>query len=144
MTMLSILKSVTRQWRPTLTNPHVRYVYCCLHVSATAHVSSEQLVFLYKLIDGVAKGSFGTHVASIAGVPKEVVDRATVISTDFAAKFKQKIEGKVRSALPLPVQADFAYLAKLVQGMSLPDDKFRQHEVLNTIRQTAARFPKTV
>lgn len=99
-----------------------------------------QLVFLYKLVDGVATGSFGTHVASLAGVPADVVERAEVISADFAAKFKKKIEGNTRSTIPLPVQADFAYLAKLVAGMSLPDDTTRRREVLNTIRQTVAKI----
>lgn len=106
-------------------------------------LDAPQLAFLYKLVDGVAEGSFGTHVASLAGVPSEVVERAKVISADFATKFKKKIEGKTRSALPLPVQADFAYLAKLVNGLSLPDDAARHREVLNTIRQTVAKVVAT-
>jgi DNA mismatch repair protein MSH6 len=68
------------------------------------------------------------------------VERAKTISEDFAAKFKKKIEGKARSAVPLPVQADFAFLVKLVQGMSLPDDTVRKREVLATIRQTVSKL----
>ncbi|EJD51320.1 DNA mismatch repair protein Msh6 [Auricularia subglabra TFB-10046 SS5] len=111
-----------------------------MHMATRVDDERRELVFLYKLVDGVATGSFGTHVASLAGVPSDVVERAEVISIDFAAKFKKKIEGKSRSALPLPVQADFAYLAKLVSGLSLPDDSVRQREVLSTIRKTAAKL----
>ncbi|KZV87127.1 hypothetical protein EXIGLDRAFT_210105 [Exidia glandulosa HHB12029] len=111
-----------------------------MHMATRVDDEKRELVFLYKLVEGVATGSFGTHVASLAGVPSDVVERAEVISADFATKFKKKIEGKTRSALPLPVQADFAYLTKLVSGLSLPDDETRRREVLKTIRQTVAKI----
>ncbi len=39
----------------------------------------EQLVFLHKIIDGPADKSYGIHVARLAGVPREVNDRAKEI-----------------------------------------------------------------
>lgn len=53
-----------------------------------------QLIFLYKLIHGVAESSFGTHVANLAGVPLDVVKRADLISKDFAKQFKEKLQIK--------------------------------------------------
>ena len=36
----------------------------------------EELVFLYQLIDGYADSSFACHIASLAGVPSELIKRA--------------------------------------------------------------------
>ncbi|KAG8682404.1 DNA mismatch repair protein msh6, partial [Ceratobasidium sp. 394] len=49
-----------------------------------------QLVMMYKFIEGVAPGSFGTHVANVAGVPSSVVDRAEQVSRDFAEASRKK------------------------------------------------------
>lgn len=100
-----------------------------------------QLVFLYKLIDGIATSSFGTHVASLAGVPMDVVGRAEVISRDFASKFKEKIEGKRKksasSRLSIDAQADFAYLYKLATGgCDLDGDVMRRREVLKGLKDS--------
>ena len=103
-----------------------------------ANTSSLQLVFLYKLVDGVAGSSFGTHVANLAGVPLEVVERADAVSKDFARHFKEKLEGKkVKAAgrMPLAAQADFAYLFKLATGvLDMPADAFRRREVLRILK----------
>jgi DNA mismatch repair protein MSH6 len=91
---------------------------------------------LYKLVDGIATSSFGTHVAKLAGVPNEVVERADAISRDFAQQFKAKIEDRKKSktanaALPLVAQADFAYLLSLALGKSpMPENPVRRREVL--------------
>jgi DNA mismatch repair protein MSH6 len=103
-----------------------------------------QLVFQYKLIDGIATGSFGTHVASLAGVPADVVTRATAVSTDFASHFRARVEGKrARTAgarVPLLVQADFAFLHALVNGRKLLDDNpVRRREVLVGLKAAVGR-----
>lgn len=115
-----------------------------LNNSLADSLSCLQLVFLYKLIDGAASGSFGTHVANLAGVPIEVVERADTISKDFARNFKDKIEGKKNKAtgrLPLTAQADFAYLHALATGkIELPEDKVRQREVLMGIKRAVQSY----
>jgi len=37
---------------------------------------AEEVVFLHKIVDGGTDRSFGVHVARLAGVPKDVIDRA--------------------------------------------------------------------
>jgi DNA mismatch repair protein MutS len=37
------------------------------------------VIFLHKIVAGVADKSYGIHVARLAGVPREVVERARVI-----------------------------------------------------------------
>jgi DNA mismatch repair protein MSH6 len=100
---------------------------------------------LYKLIAGVATGSFGTHVANLAGVPMEVVKRAETVSHDFARQFKEKLEGKQQKAatskLPLVAQADFVYLFKLASGkLQMPENPVRQREVLMRLKETVKKY----
>jgi len=108
-----------------------------MHMKTMVDDEKQELVFLYKLVSGIASSSFGTHVASLAGVPTTVVDRADVVSKDFAKQFKEKIEGKRKQArLPLVLQADFAYLMGLVSGKEgLPEDKEKAREVLKGLKE---------
>lgn len=110
-----------------------------MHMSTLVDDEKMELVFLYKLVEGVASSSFGTHVANLAGVPMEVVERADVVSKDFARNFKEKIEGKKTKAsgrLPLVLQADFAYLISVATGkVELPDEKVRRQKVLKGLKR---------
>lgn len=104
-----------------------------------------QLIFLYKLVEGVASSSFGTHVANLAGVPLDVVKRAEIISKDFAQQFKARLEGKQKKAatarLPLVAQADFAYLHGLATGKhQMPENVIRRNEVLMRLKETVRRY----
>lgn len=106
-----------------------------------------QLVFLYKLINGAAESSFGTHVANLAGVPLPVVERADVISKDFALKFKEKLQIKqaqhASARMPLVAQADFAYLFKLGSGeLTLPDDPIRRKELIGRMKNIIQQYVK--
>ena len=95
-----------------------------------------QLVWLYKLAEGVAPSSFGTHVASLAGVPASVVKRADVVSEDFARQFAARLANRRIGKIPVTAQADFAFLTKLVEGMlKLDDDPMRRREVLQIIKK---------
>lgn len=72
-------------------------------------------------------------------MPTAVVDRADVVSKDFAKQFKEKIEGKrKRDRLPLVLQADFAYLIGLVSGKErLPEDEAKAREVVKGLKEAA-------
>ncbi|KAI0935020.1 hypothetical protein AcV7_003936 [Taiwanofungus camphoratus] len=115
-----------------------------MHMATIVDDEKRELVFLYKLVEGVASSSFGTHVANLAGVPLEVVERAEVVSKDFAQHFREKIEGKKHKAsgrLPLVAQADFAYLHGLATGKyELPQDKVRQKEVLRLLKGAVRNY----
>lgn len=87
----------------------------------------------------MASSSFGTHVASLAGVRSSVVERAEDISKDFAHQFEQKMANRRTTSLPIDVQADFAYLYKLATGaVRLDEDPVRAREVMSIIQRTAA------
>ncbi|TEB23394.1 DNA mismatch repair protein msh6 [Coprinellus micaceus] len=98
-----------------------------------------ELTFLYKLVEGVAESSFGIHVANLAGVPTNVVQRADVISKVFAKQFKERLKTQqandVAARMPTVAQADFAYLVKMALGtIEPPEDKVRRREVLKGLK----------
>ena len=96
------------------------------------------MIWLYKLAEGVAPSSFGTHVASLAGVPANVVKRADVVSEDFARQFAARLANRRTGKIPVTTQADFAFLAKLVEGtLKLDGDPMRRSEVLQIIKKGA-------
>jgi len=83
-------------------------------------------------------------VANLAGVPVDVVERAEVISKDFASKFKEKIEGRRKqsasSRLSIDTQADLVYLYKLARGIcELDGDAVRRREVLRGLKSSIER-----
>jgi DNA mismatch repair ATPase MutS len=42
-----------------------------------------KVIFLYTVEKGIAKGSYGIHVASLAGIPNTVLERAKNILDDY-------------------------------------------------------------
>ena len=68
---------------------------------------NEQIIFLRKIIPGGADKSYGIHVARLAGVPKEILDRARDILSHLekpngAAEVQKPAKGR-RSKKPGPV-----------------------------------------
>ncbi|KAJ7756787.1 muts domain V-domain-containing protein [Mycena maculata] len=118
-------------------HPNIRNV----HMATIVDEEKRDIVFLYKLVEGVATSSFGTHVANLAGVPLEVVERADIISKKFAQQFKEKLMDRQKKdatgRLPLVAQADFAYLYGLGTGkIEMPADPTRCKEVLARLKKT--------
>ena len=51
----------------------------------------DQIIFLRKIIDGGADKSYGIQVADMAGLPKEVISRASVILNSLLVKDKNVV-----------------------------------------------------
>lgn len=55
----------------------------------------DQVIFLHKVAEGKAEGSYGVHVAKLAGLPKEVTDKASeVLHRILQGNPLEAIEGK--------------------------------------------------
>ncbi|MHC4082081.1 MAG: DNA mismatch repair protein MutS [Planctomycetota bacterium] len=71
---------------------------------ANLHVSvrewGEQIIFLYRILPGRTDRSYGIHVARIAGLPAETVDRASVLLETLAVQTNTPKPGKA----PPPAQ----------------------------------------
>ncbi|AMD22202.1 HGL138Wp [Eremothecium sinecaudum] len=75
---------------------------------------SRKVTFLYKLADGQSEGSFGMHVASMCGIPIEVVDNAEKAADDFEHTSRllkeRKMYLKDTHLIPLGLQSDIVRL----------------------------------
>jgi DNA mismatch repair protein MutS len=66
---------------------------------------NEQIIFLRKIISGGADKSYGIQVARLAGLPKEILDRAKEILAHLESSSRGEAESKRRgrkSAKPMP------------------------------------------
>ena len=57
----------------------------------------EEVVFLHKIVAGAADKSYGIHVARLAGVPREVIQRSKEI---LAALEEEHLDAEGRAGLP--------------------------------------------
>ncbi|EAU89431.2 DNA mismatch repair protein msh6 [Coprinopsis cinerea okayama7 len=110
-----------------------------MHMSTMVDEERQQLTFLYKLVDGAATSSFGSHVARLAGVPDTVVERADDVSAEFAKQFKERLQLKKKqsasSRVPLVAQADFVYMLKLATGqIAVPEDPALRKELFTRLQ----------
>lgn len=61
----------------------------------------DEVVFLHKIVDGAADKSYGIHVARLAGVPREVIER----SKDILAQLEEEhLDGAGRAKIARPVK----------------------------------------
>lgn len=58
----------------------------CLEISE----QSGSVVFMRKVIEGVTENSYGIHVAKLAGIPIEVIDRANVLLSEIQSQATDK------------------------------------------------------
>jgi DNA mismatch repair protein MSH6 len=77
--------------------------------------ANREVTFLYKLVDGVCEKSYGMNVAHMAGVPREIVDRAEEMAQEFELKQETKREEDLRLTrgtknVGLGMVMDLAYL----------------------------------
>ena len=103
----------------------------------------DQVVFLHKIVAGGTDKSYGVHVARLAGVPKEVVDRAREILTELeAAHLDPSGKPRITPAAPGPsvrtVQLTLfegAGSALLEELKRLDLDRMTPLEAMNKLRE---------
>jgi DNA mismatch repair protein MutS len=86
----------------------------------------DEVVFLHKIVDGAADKSYGIHVARLAGVPREVIERSKEI---LAQLEEEHLDASGRAKIARPVkQAKKTHLQLTLFG---PAD----HPLLDELRQ---------
>jgi DNA mismatch repair protein MutS len=70
-----------------------------VHLDATEH--GRELIFLHSVKPGPASQSYGLHVAELAGVPRDVVDRAR--------EYLRRLERHQRTLLPASPQSELSF-----------------------------------
>lgn len=103
---------------PLLANAHMA-------VDSPAEGSVEKLRFLYELREGPANESFGIHVAQLAGLPKEVTDRAWKVLEELEAGGKGEPHLSPALGHPLdPLLSKVDQLGASLNQMSLFDHRY--------------------
>lgn len=80
------------------------------------HPTDEDVIFLYKLNQGICSKSFGFNVAKLAGIPGEIVRQ----SYEYGKEFERKVESSRLLG---------AYIESRKESKPFPEDK------LNTLCQ---------
>ncbi|MBU1626284.1 DNA mismatch repair protein MutS, partial [bacterium] len=57
---------------------------------------NDQIIFLYKVIDGSVDRSYGVEVARLAGLPDEVIRRAREVLADLENKDQKLVAGNIQ------------------------------------------------
>ncbi|KAL1923036.1 uncharacterized protein VTP21DRAFT_9412 [Calcarisporiella thermophila] len=86
-----------------------------MHMSYQVDETNREVTFLYKLTPGACQKSFGMNVASMAGVPTTIVDRADAVAAQFEHAQTLRDNASVLRAtakLSLSQLSDFAYLMR--------------------------------
>lgn len=71
------------------------------HVSASVSEDGEEIVFLHKVKDGSIDRSYGINVAKLAGLPTDVISRASEILATYESNEVDRKEISVQTSLPL-------------------------------------------
>jgi len=77
------------------------------------------VVFLHQIIPGCADKSYGIHVAALAGLPKQVTERADKLLVDFE---KQRPISKRQLTLPLTAVASVCFKPSVVEDILKAQD----------------------
>ena len=59
----------------------------------------DQVVFLHRIVPGAADRSYGLHVAKLAGLPREVLERANAVLNDLEKTFTRESQRPVLAAV---------------------------------------------
>jgi len=81
--------------------------------------TADQIVFLHKIVEGGTDRSYGVHVARIAGVPHQVIDRSRHVLHHLESGLSRNSLREVLTGVPSPVETQLELFAA-------QDDKLRQ------------------
>ena len=87
----------------------------------------DEVVFLHKIVAGAADKSYGIHVARLAGVPREVIERGKEILAQLEEEHLDA-EGRAKIARPRPAEKT-SHLQLTLFGAA-------EHPLLDELRQT--------
>ena len=66
------------------------YLDRCVNSRVDVNETGKDVTFLHKIVPGASKRSYGIHVGKLAGLPKEVIDRAYDLLSDYEGNNQEK------------------------------------------------------
>jgi DNA mismatch repair protein MutS len=70
------------------------------NLSLAVSENDGEVVFLKRIEEGPAAGSYGIHVARLAGLPEKVLERAAAVQAELSKKEKSLAGAELQAALP--------------------------------------------
>lgn len=103
------------------------------------HVSAEEkegeIIFLHKVKDGSVDKSYGINVAKLAGLPEEVINRATDILTVYENKEKKR-DITIQTTLPLNFESPKDELKEKIKNINILElTPLQALNVLNELKE---------
>ena len=89
------------------------------HVSATETEDGESLIFLHKVNDGSVDKSYGINVAKLAGLPADVITRASEILTTYEENDKKHKEISIQTSLPLEFMSQKSEVEEILKNTNI-------------------------
>ena len=89
------------------------------HVSATETEYGESLIFLHKVKDGSVDRSYGINVAKLAGLPTEVITRASEILATYEDQDKHHKEISIQTSLPLEFMSKKSEIEEILRNTNV-------------------------
>jgi len=105
----------------------------------------DQVIFLHRIVEGGTDRSYGIHVARLAGVPREVLDRARQLLSELAVQHvaRPKISGRRKSEDPAQMQLFIDPLTELRKHLAaLNIDSLTPIQAFDLLRQWKEKFAK--
>lgn len=105
-----------------------------LRMSILVDPESKKITFLYKLEKGKSNGSFGMHVATMCGIPREIVENAEVAAKNWEHTSKlHKSNLNSLSNIPLGLESDFSWWSQGKVITSPSFGEFVEKEALKSV-----------
>lgn len=99
-----------------------------VHVSAVEE--NQSVVFLHKVKEGPADKSYGIHVAKLANLPEQLIERATHLLVDFEAGDRKKEKVEVKSE-----EAQLSFFNETVKEETKTMIKKEDNQVLKDLKE---------
>jgi len=105
----------------------------CINVHLDAVEHGDTLVFLHKVKPGTVNKSYGLQVATLAGVPREVVDKAKAKLQQLESERQTEVNIKPAKSPEMTKKTEESALKKFVQNMQ--PDELSPRQALEAIYQ---------
>ena len=119
-----------------LTNLSERLDFISLHSMKTKEFNN-QVVFMHEVIEGASDRSYGIHVGKLAGLPSEVIKRATEVLSGLEKSNQNSIVLNENNDLPLfsfAVKEEKRKVSEVEETVAeLDPDNLTAREALDTI-----------
>ena len=107
-----------------------------LRMAILVDSASKKITFLYKLEKGKSNGSFGMHVATMCGIPIEIVNNAEIAANkwEHTSKLNKMKNIKQDHGIPLGLESDFSWYSQNKTGLNVFGEKFTKESLKSVFK----------